>query len=93
MQALLVISYHIAIYCYLPFGMAKGGMTKQNGDDRQHTLHVCRNKIYTRKNIYSAENSLMRCSSLNRQISNVLFFSATIYPSSPCTTTLFSCVV
>ena len=35
----------------------------------------------------------MRCSSLNRQISNVLFFSATIYPSSPCTTTLFSCVV
>ena len=30
MQALLVISYHIAIYCYLPFGMAKGGMTKQN---------------------------------------------------------------
>ena len=31
MQALLVISYHIAIYCYLPFGMAKGGMTKQNG--------------------------------------------------------------
>ena len=36
---------------------------------------------------------MMRCSSLNRQISNVLFFSATIYPSSPCTTTLFSCVV
>jgi len=31
MQALLVISYHIAIYCYLPFGMAKGGMTQQNG--------------------------------------------------------------
>jgi GDP-L-fucose synthase len=24
---------------------------------------------------------------------HVLFFSATIYPSSPCTTTLFSCVV
>ncbi len=31
MQALLVISYHIAIYRYLPFGMAKGKMTKQNG--------------------------------------------------------------
>lgn len=68
-------------------------MDMVTADDRQHTLHVCRNKIYTRKNIYSAENSLMRCSSLNRQISNVLFFSATIYPSSPCTTTLFSCVV
>ena len=34
MQALLVISYHIAIYCYLPFGMAKGGMTQQ---ERQMT--------------------------------------------------------
>ena len=31
MQALLVISYHIAIYRYLHFGMAKGGMTQQNG--------------------------------------------------------------
>ena len=49
--------------------------------------------IRDRKNTYSAENSLMRCSSLNRQINNVLFFSATIYPSSPCTTNLFSCVV
>lgn len=31
MQALLVISYHIAVYRYLPFGMAKEKMTKQNG--------------------------------------------------------------
>ena len=32
MQALLVISYHIAIYCYLPFGMAKGGVPSGSGN-------------------------------------------------------------
>ena len=37
-------------------------------------------------------NCLMRCSSDRRQMSSVLSFSATIYPSSPCTITFFSYV-
>ena len=42
-------------------------------------------------NIYASPvNCFILCSSVSRQMSSVSSFSATIYPSSPCTMTFFS---
>lgn len=42
MQALLVISYHIAIYCYLPFGHGKGrnDQTERQMTDSIHSMYA-----------------------------------------------------
>ena len=54
---------------------------------------ICLFLIRTSFCITYSENCLMRCSSLSWQMSSVLSFSAMMYPSRPCTTTFFSCVV